>query len=89
MPKEYEHLSDAKHQIGGEAFLWQPLRSDATCPMCSAEMPFLATICDNAAGPDVYADYDEAKSFAGNLGVQVVYHLCRECSVVLAYQMCD
>jgi len=85
----HEHLRSARHQIGGEAFLWQPLREDLTCPDCSLEMLFLATICDNAVGPDVRKGYREEVSFTKNLGVQVVYHYCRDCSVVGAYQMCD
>jgi len=86
---DMRHLRDAKHQIGGEPFLWQPMRSDMECPVCSAEMPFLATICDNATGPDVRNNYRTEMSFTRNIGVQVVYHCCRRCSVVGAYQICD
>lgn len=86
-PREQQSVYDAKHQIGGEAFLWQPVDDTLRCHSCGGEMPFFATICDNASGPETTRNYTPA--FANNCGVQIVYQLCRECWVVAAYQICD
>ncbi len=77
-----------KHQIGGDAFLWQPLDETLQCPSGGGGMPFLATICDNAAGPDT-SNHRYSPAFAGNRGVQIVYQFCRECWVIAGYQICD
>ena len=87
LPREQEHVRDAKHQIGGDAFLWQPIDDTLRCPSCAGDMPFLATICDNSAGPGTTGDYTQP--FCGNLGVQIVFQFCRACWIVAAYQICD
>lgn len=88
LPDSYQHLNEAKHQIGGQAFLSQPPPCEGfQCPVCTDAMPFFATICDNAEGPNVTNEY--RLGFTNNSCVQVVYHLCRRCCVVGAYQICD
>ncbi len=85
VPEEFSYLDDPRHQIGGEPLIINP-QFPLECPKCSSEMPFLAAICDNAGGngfPDGYV------SFTGNLGVQMVFHLCRNCAVVCAYHSVD
>jgi hypothetical protein len=75
-----------RHQIGGTPVI---LNSEAiACPACLKPSPFLAVICDDASGnrPGEVAARD---SFVGNLGVQMVFHFCRECSVVTAYHSND
>jgi hypothetical protein len=59
-----------------------------SCPVCSTEMPLLAAICDDATGNDPFG-VEVENSFVGNGGVQMIFHLCRECSVVSAYHSCD
>ena len=85
VPDEFSYVEDPRHQIGGDPLILNP-QFPLACPKCDSEMPFLATICDNAGGngfPDGYV------SFTGNLGVQMVFHLCRNCAVVCAYHSVD
>jgi hypothetical protein len=74
------------HQIGGYPFIYNP--SKAFCPKCSKEMPGLAAISDCAAGNNDFSD-EPGETFTGNSGVQMVFHFCRDCSVVSAYHSCD
>lgn len=78
-------LSDPRHQVGGFPMIYNP-QSDV-CPECGAEMPTFAAIADNAIG-NGYAKRPE-DSFVDNSGVQMIFLLCRECSVVSAYHSCD
>jgi hypothetical protein len=79
-------ISDAqwarpRHQVGGVPFLFQYSGMLALkCAVCHNVMPFLATICD---------DTGTGQSFTGNRSVQMVFHFCRRCVVVLGYQECD
>jgi hypothetical protein len=75
-----------KHQIGGLPVILNP--QSIACPACLKPSPFLAVICDDATGnqPGKVAARD---SFVDNLGVQMVFHFCRECSVVTAYHSND
>ena len=73
------HASYESSQVGGEPYLLQgghPLR----CLLCGVDMPFLASISDDCL---------DERGLVGSTDVQVVYHFCRECCVVGAYQECD
>jgi hypothetical protein len=74
------------HQVGGFPMIFNS--QAAPCPRCSKLSPFLAVICDDASGnhPGRVAARD---SFTGNMGTQMVFHLCHDCSVVSAYQSND
>jgi len=88
--KEGEYDSDdPRHQIGGSPFIENP--QTPACPICSKEIPLLAAICDDATGNDPWnrENHEEANTFAGNGGVQMVFHFCRDCSVVSAYHSVD
>ena len=74
-----------QHQIGGLPMIYNP-QSDI-CPECGEEMPTFASIADNALG-NGYAEKAEG-SFVDNCGVQTVFLLCRNCSLVSAYHSCD
>jgi len=74
------------HQVGGYPLIYNP--SKAFWPDCSTEMPLLASICNDAAGNNPFND-QEAETFTGNGGVQMVFHFCRACSIVTAYHSCD
>jgi hypothetical protein len=82
---EYD-LYSARHQVGGQPFIDNP--TSISCPVCSKEIPLLAAICDDATGNDPFGIKPEY-SFAGNGGVQIVFHFCRVCSVISAYHSCD
>ncbi|MCB9886841.1 MAG: hypothetical protein H6838_15215 [Planctomycetes bacterium] len=69
----------ARHQVGGRPFVLQGLR-DIRCKVCRRKMRFLASIADNATGK---------RTFAGNSGVQTLFHLCLEDGVVASYHECD
>lgn len=72
-------LWSVRHQIGGEPFLIQYLL-DLECPHCRAKMPFLASIANDCL---------DERGMAGDDGVQVLYHYCRSCCMVGAYQTVD
>jgi len=74
------------HQVGGYPVIFNP--SKAFCPECSREMPLLASICNDASGNNPWNEND-AETFTGNGGVQMVFQLCRDCSVVTAYHSND
>jgi hypothetical protein len=73
-------LAIPRHQLGGEPYLLQKHWPTVTCPRCIQSMPFLATIGDQATDP---------RGFTGNQYVQVIYHYCRTCRCIGAYQQCD
>jgi len=81
-----DRLATPRHQVGGYPFIANPERT--SCPECGQDMPLLATICDDSTGNDPWGR-EEKVSFAGNGGVQMIFHLCRECSIVTAYHCCD
>jgi len=83
---EDDDLFSPRHQVGGSPFIDNP--TNISCPVCSTEMPLLAAICDDATGNNPFG-VEVANSFVGNGGVQMIFHLCRECSVVGAYHSCD
>jgi len=74
------------HQVGGYPVIYNPCK--AFCPKCSKERPVVAAICDGATGNDDFRD-DPSETFTGNSGVQMVFQLCRDCSVLTAYHSCD
>jgi hypothetical protein len=75
-------LYPQQHQIGGSPVILNPM--PMTCPTCSKESPFFALICDDASG-NAPGDVPASQSFTDNVGVQMVFHFCRGCSVVSAY----
>lgn len=82
IPDKLNYLSIPSHQIGGEPWLvqtgwdcWQ-----LSCPLCSHEMLFLASISNDALLPRGFADYDF---------LQIIYSYCPTCQVVGAVQGCD
>ncbi len=81
-----DELFSPRHQVGGYPLIYNP--GKVFCPVCSVEMPLLAAICDDATGNDPFGVEPE-HSFAGNGGVQMLFHFCRGCSVVSAYHSCD
>lgn len=76
---QHRELWGVRHQVGGEPFLTQGLTM-LECADCGAEMPFLASVANDCL---------DIRGLAGNDGVQVLYHLCRQCCVVGVYQMID
>jgi hypothetical protein len=79
-------LDEPRHQVGGYPFIYNPIR--IVCPECSQDMPLFAAICNGATGNDAWKTTAE-DSFVGNGGVQMVFHLCRNCSILSAYSSCD
>jgi hypothetical protein len=73
---EFPRLARPTHQIGGEPYLVQAI-DRPHCQRCTAEMPFLAALADSNLGE---------RGFVENDFVQVLYHLCRPCQVIVAYQ---
>jgi len=74
-------LNRPRHQIGGEPYLVQRnLEDEIRCLMCSEHIPFFAAVGDEAP---------HGMRFTGNEFVQVLFHYCRECNLVAAYQHTD
>lgn len=74
-------LARPRHQVGGEPYLVQQnIEDEIRCLICGENMPFLATVGDQA--PD-------GMRFTGNEFVQVLFHCCRKCNLVAAYQQTD
>lgn len=67
------------HQVGGEPYLTQYLL-DLECPACRAGMPLLVSVAHDCL---------DERGTVGDESVQVLYHLCRHCSVVGVYQATD
>jgi len=74
------------HQIGGHPFIYNP--ANVFCLSCSQEMPLLASFSDNATAAEGFNE-NASETFVNNSGVQMVFHLCRRCSIVSAYHSCD
>lgn len=75
-----------KHQIGGAPVIAN--LQEITCPLCSHESPLFAVICDDASGNQP-GEVPAQDSFTDNMGTQMVFHFCRDCSVVSAYNSND
>lgn len=74
-------LCRPRNQIGGVPYLVQKNPGQSLiCPACNTDMPFLASIVDDA---------ENGLIFTGNDYVQVLYCYCRDCRVVAAFQQCD
>jgi hypothetical protein len=74
------------HQIGGAPLIFN--EEPVFCPLCARPSPLLAVICDDASG-NPPSPFPPANSFVGNMGVQMVFHFWRDCSVVSAYHSND
>ena len=79
-------LDEPRHQVGGYPFIYNPVRTQ--CPECSRDMPLFAAICNDANGNDPWRRI-ATETFVGNGGVQMVFHFCRDCSIVSAYSSSD
>ncbi|MCU1235577.1 MAG: hypothetical protein JWP63_3544 [Candidatus Solibacter sp.] len=79
-------LMPQKHQVGGFPIIANP--QEITCPICSQESPLLAVICDDVSGNQP-GEIPAQDSFTDNMGTQMVFHYCRDCSVVSAYHSND
>ena len=75
-----------KHQIGGLPIIGNP--QPIICPACSQSSPLLAVICDDATG-NRPGEVASSESFTDNMSTQMVFHFCRDCSVVSAYHSND
>ncbi|MGI4788572.1 MAG: hypothetical protein ACRYFS_06950 [Janthinobacterium lividum] len=73
---EHRDLWNVRHQVGGEPFLTQDM-AEINCLDCAEEMPFLASVANDCL---------DIRGLTGDEGVQVLYHYCRKCYVVAAYQ---
>ena len=74
-------LAKPRHQVGGEPYLVQQnVYDEIRCLICGKSMPFLAAIGDEAL---------DGIGFTGNEFVQVLFHFCRKCNLVAAYQQTD
>ena len=78
-------LFGCRHQLGGEPFLIQrnpeyQLSEPLVCPLCNSIMPFFAAVADDCLLPE---------GFTGNVGVQVLFHICSKCYVLCAINRCD
>lgn len=82
----------ARHQVGGEPIFIQGLSTYwPTCIGCSELMPIFASI-GNDHVPNFYAlkrNNLVGNGFAGNDGIQHMYHLCLKCRIVTAHHHCD
>jgi hypothetical protein len=77
---------EQNHQIGGFPVIANS--QEITCPVCLKESPLFAVICDDATGNNP-GKVPAENTFVDNCGVQMVFHFCRDCSVVSAYHSCD
>jgi len=74
-------LISPRHQIGGEPYLIQAEgTNEIRCLQCESNMPFFTAIADS--GPF-------GTQFTGNDFVQMLFHLCRKCSIITAYQQSE
>ncbi|MCU0246415.1 MAG: hypothetical protein MUC42_07560 [Bryobacter sp.] len=53
------------------------------CPVCGAATRHLASLCDSAAGPDLYAADPEFR-FTCQDSMRLDFHFCPQCAVVRA-----
>ncbi|MEO8132205.1 MAG: hypothetical protein ABJF23_03250 [Bryobacteraceae bacterium] len=79
-------LPPQEHQIGGLPAIQNP--QTVKCPICSKLSPLLAVICDDATGNQP-GEVPASQSFTDNEGTQMVFHFCRDCSVMSAYHSND
>jgi hypothetical protein len=79
-------LDEPRHQVGGYPFIYNSVKTD--CPECGRDMPLFAAICNDARGNDPWRQTAN-ETFVGNGGVQMIFHLCRKCSIVSAYSSSD
>jgi len=86
MDLAFEMLSEQKHQVGGFPVIANS--QDITCPVCRKESALLSVICDDASGNEPGGVPPE-ESFTDYSAVQMVFHFCRDCSVVSAYHSGD
>ena len=77
--RRFPQLCKPKHQVGGVPFLFDAQR-EVNCPCCGGQAPLFAAFGDNAG---------HGLRFTGNDFVQLVFHLCRACRVIAAYQATD
>ena len=81
-------LSPQNHQIGGFPVIANA--QEIRCPVCSHPSPLLAVISDSAsANPPGTDGVSPQETFTDNMGTQMVFHFCRNCSVVSAYHSND
>ncbi len=73
-------LCKPQHQLGGEPYLIQSELPRVLCPSCKIRMPFLASVGDHCL---------DKRGFTGNEYVQVLFFLCKECSIISTLQQCD
>ena len=75
------YLGAPNHQLGGEPWLVQGWDCwTLECPLCGAEMYYLASVADDTLLPH---------GFVGNAFVQFVFSFCPACQVVGAVHSCD
>jgi hypothetical protein len=79
-------LAEPRHQLGGFPFIYNPVKTE--CPECKQDMPLFAAICNDATGNNPW-NTASGDTFVDNGGVQMIFHLCRTCSIVSAYHSCD
>jgi len=76
---KFPALGRPRHQVGGEPYLLGN-EMEMRCPLCGRAMPFFASVGDDTGTP---------RGFTENPYVQVMFHFCRSCQVVGAYQETD
>jgi hypothetical protein len=76
---KYKEFSIPYHQIGGEPVFVQDYVA-MVCPICKEEMAFFASIGNDNGQP---------LGFCDNEFVQVIYQVCKECSIFGVYNCCD
>ena len=79
LAKTRPDLTRPQHQIGGIPHLVQPPRTLA-CPVCSKLTPLIASVSSESMSERPFVDNDY---------VQVLFHACADCSVLLAYTRTD
>jgi hypothetical protein len=79
-------LGEPRHQVGGYPFIYNPRKTK--CPECDQDMPLFAAVCNDAAGNDPWRTTAH-ETFVDNGAVQMIFHLCRKCSIVSAYHSCS
>lgn len=78
--EDLRYLSMPAHQLGGEPYIIQSDLANIRCPRCKNEMNFLVSVADK---------HSSEISFTENEYVQLLFHICNNCSIVSAKQYCD